>query len=205
VHISVRAVGHDGRRLAPGPADLRQWRERFARELRRLGVEAEATPRQARGIVPKSRRSALYNSEARGVEPRIRAAEKREAKKSVQSPPAIQPWEHRIQARQEAIRTAYLDHAALLASGDAEDQRLARDIQRFVVELPVPLTRRQAIAVELRRVLDQHPGRGPRPEREIEPDLHRANPAPQPKPAGRSEPDDAPSHKNESPGRSRSR
>lgn len=48
VHIAVRAVGADGRRLAPGPADLQRWRERFALELRRLGVEAEATPRVAR-------------------------------------------------------------------------------------------------------------------------------------------------------------
>ena len=48
LHIAVRAVGTDGRRLAPGPADLQHWRERFARELRRLGVEAEATPRVAR-------------------------------------------------------------------------------------------------------------------------------------------------------------
>lgn len=48
VHIAVRAVGADGRRLAPGPADLQHWRERFALELRRLGVEAEATPRVAR-------------------------------------------------------------------------------------------------------------------------------------------------------------
>jgi type IV secretory pathway VirD2 relaxase len=45
VHITV---GADGRRLAPGPADLQHWRERFALELRRLGVEAEATPRVAR-------------------------------------------------------------------------------------------------------------------------------------------------------------
>ncbi|WP_455181383.1 relaxase/mobilization nuclease domain-containing protein [Azospirillum melinis] len=48
VHIAVRAVGADGRRLAPGPADLQHWRERFALELRRLGVVAEATPRAAR-------------------------------------------------------------------------------------------------------------------------------------------------------------
>lgn len=44
VHITVRAVGYDGKRLAPGPDDLQTWRERFAREMRRLGVEAEASP-----------------------------------------------------------------------------------------------------------------------------------------------------------------
>ncbi|HYH37653.1 MAG TPA: relaxase/mobilization nuclease domain-containing protein [Azospirillum sp.] len=48
VHVAVRAVGRGGRRLAPGPADLQRWREGFARELRRLGVDAEATPRVAR-------------------------------------------------------------------------------------------------------------------------------------------------------------
>ena len=59
VHVVVRAVGNDGKRLAPGPADLQRWRERFAGELRRLGVEAEATPRQARGVVRRSERPAV--------------------------------------------------------------------------------------------------------------------------------------------------
>ena len=60
VHVTARAVGHNGRRLIAGPADLQRWRETFARELRRLGVEAEATPRKARGIVPKPEVSAVH-------------------------------------------------------------------------------------------------------------------------------------------------
>lgn len=47
VHVTVRAVGADGRRLTAGPKELQTWRERFARELRRYGIEAEATPRRA--------------------------------------------------------------------------------------------------------------------------------------------------------------
>jgi type IV secretory pathway VirD2 relaxase len=43
--VSIRAVGPDGLRLAPNRTDLQNWRETFAKELRRLGVEAEATPR----------------------------------------------------------------------------------------------------------------------------------------------------------------
>jgi hypothetical protein len=42
-----------------------------------------------------------------------------------------------------------------LAKGEAADRRLASDIRRFVADMPVPLTRRQALAVELRRVLEQ--------------------------------------------------
>ena len=49
VHVTVRAVGRDGKRLAPGKEQLQAWREDFARELRARGVKAEATPRQARG------------------------------------------------------------------------------------------------------------------------------------------------------------
>lgn len=50
VHIVVLARGYDGRRLNPRKADLQRWRERFARELRDRGVEANATPRRTRGV-----------------------------------------------------------------------------------------------------------------------------------------------------------
>ena len=163
VHVTVRAVGRDGRRLAPGPADLQLWRERFARELRRLGVEAEATPRQARGVVRKAPRAAVHRSEQRGKETRVRLSERRDVEREARAPKPPQPrdWSRDIQARQEAIRRAYLGHAETLAQGDAADRQLARDIRRFVADMPVPLTRRQAMAVELRRVLEQHPGRQP--------------------------------------------
>lgn len=184
VHVTVRAVGVDGKRLAPGPADLQQWRERFARELRRLGVEAEATPRQARGVVHKVPRSAIHRTEQRGAVPRVRAAERREAEKDAKAPKPPQPrdWSRDIQARQESIRRAYLGHADELAKGDATDRRLAGDIKRFVADMPVPLTRRQALSVELRQVLEKHPGRGaPTPVNVPQQDsegLHRANLSP---------------------------
>lgn len=197
VHVTVRAVGHDGRRLAPGPADLQTWRERFARELRRLGVEAEATPRQARGVVPKRPGGAVARQEARGAEPRARAAARREAEREARGPKPPQPrdWSRDIQARQEAIRRAYLAHADGLEGGDAADRRLAGDIRRFVADMPVPLTRQQALAAELRRVLEAHPGRGrpgptPAPSERAAPPPPRdlaspERPRPPPAPKGR--------------------
>ena len=180
VHVSVRAVGSDGRRLAPGPDDLQLWRERFARELRRLGVQAEATPRQARGKVPRSDRTPIHRVEKRGAEPTVRKFQHGEAMRVAKAPEPPQPrdWQRDIQERQEAIRTAYLERASELTQGDAADRRLARDVERFVADMPVPLARRQALAVELRRVLEQRsdhvapPVERPAP---ISPDLHRAN------------------------------
>lgn len=165
VHVTVRAVGFDGRRLAPGPADLQQWRERFARELRRLGVEAEATPRQARGTVRKAAPMAVHKAEQRGIEPRVRQAERRDAELEARGPALPQPreWSRDIQMRQESIRGAYLSQAEALMQGDAADRRLAQDIRRFVADMPVPLTRRQALVVELRQVLERHPGRSEPP------------------------------------------
>ena len=161
VHIAVRAVGSDGRRLAPGPKDLQQWRERFARELRRLGIEAEATPRQARGTVQKTPGIALHKAQQRGVALRVHETEKQHAGRDAGAaePPPPSNWSQAIQSRQESIRHAFLAHAQTLAQGDADDCQLARDIGRFVANMPVPLTRRQTMAVELRRVLGEHAAR----------------------------------------------
>jgi len=159
VHVTVRAVGYAGRRLAPGPEDLQQWRERFARELRRLGVEAEATPRQARGVVRKNARSPIHRGDKRGADLRVRRSERAEARAEAASPAPGAPhhWSRAIQSRQDSVRRAYLAHAEELAKGDAADRQLARDISRFVADMPVPLTRRQSMAVELRRVLNSEP------------------------------------------------
>lgn len=45
-HVAVRAVQDDGRRVDAGEAEVQRWRETFARGLRALGIEADATPRR---------------------------------------------------------------------------------------------------------------------------------------------------------------
>jgi type IV secretory pathway VirD2 relaxase len=49
VHLVVSAHNSDGGRLNIQKADLRRWREQFARHLRNHGLEANATPAQLRG------------------------------------------------------------------------------------------------------------------------------------------------------------
>ena len=153
VHVTVRAVGPNGKRLTAGPADLQRWRETFARELRRLGIEAEATPRKARGVVIKAAKSAVHRVGQRGLEPRIA---RRSRDETITSPDKPSKWELGIQARQEAIRAAYLTQAEELEQGAADDVHLARDIRSFVASMPVPLTRQRMLASEkkLTRALD---------------------------------------------------
>lgn len=154
VHVAVRAVGTDGRRLAPGPEQLQEWRVRFARELRRYGVEAEATPRQARGVVPKASPLPEHHRRITGRPSIVRQREHDNAtKEAVREKPSATPhWSWTIQRRQENIRAAYLNHATVLQQGDNDDRQLGRDIRRFVEDLPVALTRQQTLEVELRAV-----------------------------------------------------
>ena len=145
VHVTVRAVGPTGKRFTAGPAELQRSRETFARELRRLGIEAEATPRKARGVVIKSSRSAVHRVEQRGFEPRVAHRSRSEATMSIDR---SSNWEPGVQARQETIRAAYLAQAEELERGTADDVHLARDIRCFVSSMPVPLTRQQLLVSE---------------------------------------------------------
>ena len=159
VHVTVRAVGSNGKRLTAGPKELQAWRERFARELRRYGIEAEATPRQARGVIRKANTTPVHKIEQRGTVPRVRVLAA--IGDTGQKPRPSQTWEVAIERRQENIKRAYLDHAALLKDADdPEDRRLGRDIERFAAGLSVALTRRPALAAELRNVTDRSPASG---------------------------------------------
>lgn len=148
VHVTIRAVGPTGRRLTAGPADLQRWRETFARELRRLGIEAEATPRKARGIIRRSEASAVYRIAGRGEQSVISNRRIREAGQGQENqlvPPTT--WERTIQDRQRGIQQAYLLQAEELDQGNTDERRLAAKLRAFVAELPAPLTRQQSARV----------------------------------------------------------
>lgn len=123
-HVTVKCLGHDGKRLNPRKEDLQQWREAFAQTLRDQGVDAEASPRHSRGVVKKAEPSVIRHIE-RGDEthpPRVskvRAAQIREAAQELVAesrgvPVAAKPWEEAIKARQKQIRSAWLAAAAAL-------------------------------------------------------------------------------------------
>ena len=66
VDLTVRALGSDGMRLNPRKADLEVWRQRFAQALRVRGVEAEASPRRARGVLLRAEPTPIRKLRERG-------------------------------------------------------------------------------------------------------------------------------------------
>ena len=152
VHLSVRALGMDGARLNPRKADLADWRERFAQELRKRGIDAEATPRRSRGITQKPERTPVRKARERFErtgrnEPRVLREARREAQALAQGGLKAQAWDEQMLRRQSEIRATYREAAKVLAaSGIAEDRALARQVDAFVKSMPPPVSRRVAMA-----------------------------------------------------------
>lgn len=158
VHLVVCSRGHMGERLNPKKADLELWRQTFAQALRDRGVEAEATPRRARGVTRKAERTSLRKIRDRheagaGDMAKVRRAAYQEAGKAAfLGDRSRKPWEMKMTERQAVIRRAYLAQAQLLGrSPHNEDRALAAKVVAFVRSMPAPDSQRLALARELRK------------------------------------------------------
>jgi hypothetical protein len=150
VHLTVRAAGQDGRRLNPRKADLHQWRERFAEELRLRGVDAEATPRRTRGRVRKADRGPVRAIRERGEQPRVERLAREEVVRAITGTTGGRPWEDKIRDRQTRIRNEYLKVAGELErSGDPADLDLGARVRAFVSAMPELATYRHVLRREL--------------------------------------------------------
>jgi hypothetical protein len=157
VHLTVRALGDHGERLNPKKADLEAWRQVFAQTLRDRGVEAEATPRRARGITRKAERAPLRklrerHEAGRGEVAQVRRSAYRDAVRAAFGGETTRPpWETRMVDRQAQVRGLYIAQAKLLSqSGDPIDRALGARVEAFVRSMPPPDSQRLVLARELR-------------------------------------------------------
>ncbi|MDU9004753.1 relaxase/mobilization nuclease domain-containing protein [Sedimentitalea todarodis] len=150
VHLTVRTVGHDGVKLNLRKADLQHLRDTFAAKLRQRGIEAESTPRSARGVTRRGERTPVYKIRQRGEVVTVDKAKRREVRRDVADHGGKlpgQPWDDAIVARRNRVMNTYSAAAAVLAqSTDPEDQTLARDVENFSRRLTDVTTERAALA-----------------------------------------------------------
>jgi type IV secretory pathway VirD2 relaxase len=157
VHLSIRSLGDNGKRLNPKKADLETWRQAFAEALRDRGVEAEATPRRARGVTRKAERGSLRRMRQRyesgsGPMPRnLKAAYQEAAQTAVRGRGDPAPWESKIATRQSRIRSTWQLQSRLLAVSPKEEHRtLSEATDAYLSSMPNPDTQLLALARELR-------------------------------------------------------
>jgi hypothetical protein len=120
--------GFDGRKLHVGMGDPQLWRERFAENLRKRGIDAEATRRFERGVTKKSEKQVIRhinNSVRRGVArvARVTAGRVNEVVKELELEAkglAVVPkvWDEKIAKAQREVRSKWLQIARELRKSE---------------------------------------------------------------------------------------
>ncbi|ODV41503.1 hypothetical protein AWV79_35645 [Cupriavidus sp. UYMMa02A] len=169
----MKVRGLDGKRLAHRKKDLQEWRELFAEKLRENGIEAAATPRMVRGVVRKGLKQPVYQA-AKNKRSTVKEAGVREAAEAVlKGATTPRPWEPRVAEKQATIRNGWHTLAdALERTGSTDDRQLSNQIREFVKGMPSPLTERQVLEAEMRRLVkdrtpvqnSQRPVADPKPQ-----------------------------------------
>jgi hypothetical protein len=147
VHLVLKAVSEQGVRLNIRKATLRHWRSEFARNLRLLGVAANATERAVRGEGRANKIDGVFRADQRGTSTHIRnrveltAVEL--AKGNLRREPGRQVL---LQTRKEVERGWHAISEVLSSEGQ---RQLAADVWQFVKEMTPPRTEREQIALAL--------------------------------------------------------
>ena len=153
VHVIVKAVSEQGERLDIRKAALREWRQDFARHLRRVGLAANATPRVVRGETRPRMSDAVYRAARGGVSTHSR--ERRDA--AVSSPFGLDRREDlaqpRVRETRQAVERGWLAANEVL---ECQDQTaLAKQTRAFVRDLPPARTEREWLRAEMEQRRDR--------------------------------------------------
>jgi hypothetical protein len=163
VHLVLKAVDEQGVRLNIKKATLRHWRSEFARNLRLLGVEANATERAVRGETRNAKKDGIYRANLRGDSTYIRAQTEAVTSNLRKGNNNVEPGKRKLVETRKAVEGGWRSIANALAAEGR--QELAIGLQRFVDEMPTAKTEREWIAHELHRricdprVRERHPVR----------------------------------------------
>jgi hypothetical protein len=151
VHLVLKALSEQGVRLNIKKATLRHWRSEFARNLRLLGVAANATERAARGENKKAMKDGIYRASLRGDSTYARAQAEAVAAELLTGNNRVEPGRRTLVETRRQVESGWRSVASLLAKDGHHE--LAHDVQRFVDRMPPPKTEKEQIAYGLRQHL----------------------------------------------------
>lgn len=155
------AVSEQGVRLNIKKVTLRHWRSEFARNLRRLGVPANATERAVRGQSRKAMTDGIYRASLRGDSTYIRAQAEAVAVELLNRNIRTEPGKRTMMVTRAAVEGGWRASANLLNQTGYRD--LAVEVRRFVKEISPARTEREIVAAE--RMREVGASRTPEPVR----------------------------------------
>jgi hypothetical protein len=143
----LKAVDEQGVRLNIKKATLRHWRSEFARNLRLLGVEANATERAVRGQGMKAKKDGIYRASLRRDSTYVRALAEAVAAELRKADSLVEPGKRTLVETRLIVESGWRTLAKKLVKVGHQD--LARDVQLFVERMPPPRTEKELIAARL--------------------------------------------------------
>jgi len=144
VHLVLKAVSEQGVRLNIKKATLRHWRSEFARNLRLLGVEANATERAVRGEDRKAKKDGIYRASLRGDSTYVRAQAEAVAAELLKGGISGERGKRTLVETRRQVENGWRSAAGFLAMEGHGD--LAEDVRRFVEAMPTAKTERELVA-----------------------------------------------------------
>jgi hypothetical protein len=147
VHLVVKAMGADGKRLNIRRATLREWRREFARHLRDQGVAANATERAVRGETKPQKTDGIHRAALRGASTHYRRRADLVARELASGGVKPEPGKARLlETRREVVRGWSAVADSLVNQGEGE---LALTVRRFVDRMPSPSSEKEWLAERL--------------------------------------------------------
>jgi hypothetical protein len=144
VHLVLKAVSEQGVRLNIKKATLRHWRSGFARNLRLLGDEANATERAVRGETQKAKKDGIYRASLRGDSTYVRAHAEALASELLKGNTRVESGKRTLVETRRRVEVGWRSVASLLAKDGHHD--LAGDVRWFVDRMPPARTEHESIA-----------------------------------------------------------
>ena len=149
VHVVVKAMSEQGKRLNIKKPMLREWRGKFASQLRALGVEANATDRFVRGVTTRALRDGTYRAALRGDSRQMRDRTQIAARALATGTLQLEAGKAKMMQTRTAMENGWSAVSEiLLAEGQAP---LAAQVQRFADRVPAADTDLERAVARLQR------------------------------------------------------
>jgi hypothetical protein len=152
VHMVVKAVSEQGVRLNIRKATLREWRTEFARQLRALGVAANATDRGVRGESRSPKLDGIYRAEQRGESRRTGARAEAVRAELSKGNLRVEAGKAKLLKTRREVERGWWAVSDIL--GNEGQPELAAKVRQFVECMPPPRTENEQLSTQLHRERD---------------------------------------------------
>jgi len=147
VHLVVKALSEQGRRINIRKETLREWRREFARHLRAQGIAANATTRAVRGAIKSPKKDGIYRAMRAGRSIHLQVRVESVARELRAGNIQIEPGRAALVNTRKGVIRGWLGLSESLRANGRE--RLAKEVHRFLKNMPPPRTERESIAQNL--------------------------------------------------------